>query len=155
MWSRRPRGPACALALAPALLAGCERTAAPPPRPEAIAAPADGEVAPWVRGRVEAAAGRDVVVYVGAAWCEPCRHFKDALHRGGLDAALPRLTVLEYDLDRDGARLEAAGYTSQMIPLFMRPGPDGRGSPRFIEGSIKGEGAVAEIVPRLRALLAR
>ena len=50
--------------------------------------------------------------------------------------------------------LEAAGYTSQMIPLFMRPAADGRASGRQIQGSIKGPGAVAEITPRLRRLIA-
>ena len=62
--------------------------------------------------------------------------------------------LLEFDADLDQARLEAAGYTSQMIPLFMRPAADGQASGRQIQGSIKGPGAVAEITPRLRRLIA-
>jgi len=38
--------------------------------------------------------------------------------------------------------------------MFAKPGPDGRGTGRQIEGSVKGDGAVNEIVPRLRSLLA-
>ena len=73
---------------------------------------------------------------------------------GELDAAFPRLTLLEFDADLDQARLEAAGYTSQMIPLFMRPAADGQASGRQIQSSIKGPSAVAEITPRLRRLIA-
>ena len=92
---------------------------------------------------------------VGASWCEPCRRFHEAVTRGELDATFPTLRLLEFDLDRDQARLQAAGYGSRMIPLFEVPGPDGRASGRRIEGSIKGPGAVAEIVPRLRRILAK
>ena len=53
--------------------------------------------------------------------------------------------------DRD--RLATAGYVSQYIPLFAMPGPDGRASDKKFEGSVKGDGAVANIAPRLRALL--
>ena len=105
--------------------------------------------------RLAAARGRDVVVYVGATWCEPCGYFHRAVVDGQLDAGFPRLTLLEFDADVDEARLRAAGYTSQMIPLFVRPGADGRATDRTMEGSIKGDGAVAELTPRLRALLAK
>ena len=93
---------------------------------------------------------------VGAEWCEPCRRFHAAVAEGRLDAVFPGLVFLELDLDRDGARLLEDGYGSRLIPLFALPGPDGRASAdptqRF-EGSIKGEGAVDEITPRLRRLL--
>lgn len=97
--------------------------------------------------------GREPLVYVGATWCEPCRYFHDAAERGDLDEALPRLALLEYDLDEDAERLAAAGYASRMIPLFVVPGADGRGSDRRIEGSIHGPGSPAQIAPRLRAIL--
>jgi thiol-disulfide isomerase/thioredoxin len=98
--------------------------------------------------------GRDLVVYVGASWCEPCQRFHRAVEKGELDAAFPKLTLLEFDRDRDGDRLDEAGYTSNLIPLFAMPNPDGRASGRGMEGSIKGDGAVGEITPRLRALIA-
>ncbi len=97
--------------------------------------------------------GRDLVVYVGARWCEPCQHFHRAAQRGDLDADFPDLTLLEFDLDDDRDRLATAGYVSQFIPLFAMPGPDGRASDRKFEGSVKGDGAVANIAPRLRSLL--
>lgn len=128
------------------------------PRPRAVeqvAAPPTGEVAPIVARELGRASreGRQLLVYVGASWCEPCRRFHAAASAGKLDAALPGLRLLEFDLDRDGQRLQRAGYRSDYIPLFARPGPDGRASGRQIAGSIKGDGAVAQIVPRLRALL--
>jgi hypothetical protein len=41
-----------------------------------------------------------------------------------------------------------------MIPLLARAGTDGRAAGPRVEGSIKGPGAVAQLVPRLRAMLA-
>ncbi len=72
---------------------------------------------------------------------------------GQLDTTFPRLRLIEFDYDRDSARLNAAGCLSRLIPLFAKPDADGRCSTARIEGSIKGEGAVAEITPRLLQLL--
>jgi thiol-disulfide isomerase/thioredoxin len=108
------------------------------------------------RTRVEATGGR-LLVAVGAPWCEPCRRFHTAVTEGKLDAALPGLVFLEFDHDRDEERLRAAGYVSRLIPLYALPDRDGRASPdpaMRIEGSIKGDGAVAEITPRLLRLIA-
>lgn len=97
--------------------------------------------------------GRDLVVYVGARWCEPCQYFHKAAAKGELDGEFPDLTLLEFDLDDDRDRLTAAGYVGQYIPLFAMPAADGRASDKKFEGSVKGEGAVANIAPRLRSLL--
>jgi hypothetical protein len=99
--------------------------------------------------------GRDLVVYVGARWCEPCKVFHTAAQKGDLDGEFPELTLLEFDLDDDRDRLTTAGYVGEYIPLFAMPRPDGRASDRKFEGSVKGDGAVANITPRLRKLLAK
>ena len=99
--------------------------------------------------------GRDLVVYVGAKWCEPCKYFHKAAEKGDLDGEFPDLTLLEFDLDEERERLTTAGYVGQYIPLFAMPGPDGRASDRKFEGSVKGQAAVANIAPRLRSLLAK
>ena len=138
----------------------------PPPRAAATAAPKkghvelvgaspEGDVAELVRAELARAKneGRDSVVYVGAKWCDPCNTFHDAAEAGELDAEFPRLRMLVFDIDRDSERLEAAGYGSRMIPLFVRPEADGRGSAVRIEGSIKGPGATREIAPRLAGIL--
>ena len=97
--------------------------------------------------------GRDLLVYVGATWCEPCQRFHDAALAGKLDQAFPTLRLIEFDLDRDRERLKLGGYASKMIPLFALPREDGRGSGETIEGSVKGPGAVGDITPRLSGLL--
>lgn len=118
---------------------------------------ADGEVAALVSAEVLAAKrdGRTLLVYVGATWCEPCKRFHAAAEGGFIKGDLPPLRMLEFDLDKDAERLFAAGYGSKMIPLFAVPGPDGRGTELKVEGSVKGPGAVSNIVPRLSAMLAR
>lgn len=133
--------------------------AAPAPRGpviEWVPAP-DGDVADVAQRELERSRkdGRALLVYVGATWCEPCQRFHKAAEGGEIPADLPATRMLEFDLDRDAERLEAAGYGSKMIPLFAVPGPDGRATAARMEGSIKGPGAVGNIVPRLRALLGR
>ncbi|MDF2693078.1 MAG: hypothetical protein K0S65_1461 [Labilithrix sp.] len=114
-----------------------------------------GEVSALVRSEREKAAadGRDLLVYVGAKWCEPCQRFHHAAQRGELDADFPELTILEFDLDEDRDRINAAGYSSKLIPLFVMPGADGRASERRFEGGVKGERAVSHITPRIQKLL--
>jgi len=118
-----------------------------------------------VKSQLDAAkaVGRQVLVYVGATWCEPCRHFHEAVEKHLLDAEFPKLTLVSFDLDRDRERLDRAGYSSRLIPLFAVPMADGHANPllpdrsapsRALMGSVKGEEAVGEITPRLRALLA-
>jgi thiol:disulfide interchange protein len=139
--------------VASAALSGC---ANPPPLHLEIApAPTGVEVAPFVRGELSRARreGRPLLVYVGARWCEPCRRFHEAAAAGALDQRFPGLRLLEFDFDRDQDRLRSAGYVSQYIPLFALPAQDGRASGRQIAGSIKGDGAVGEIAPRLADLL--
>ena len=113
------------------------------------------DAAPAIRDAVarEQANGRVLLVYVGATWCEPCQRFHHAVEQGELDAAFPRLSVLAFDSDRDAEALATAGYASKLIPLFAIPRSDGHASGKQIEGSVKGESAVGEITPRLRALM--
>jgi hypothetical protein len=160
-----------ALALVLVLAAGCKseqrvdvRPEGPPPgvvhdegRVEIVPGPGEGSVKAAVQAEVTRARdrGRQLVVYVGAHWCEPCMRFHDAAQAKQLDARFPKLTLLEFDLDRDRDRLEADGYKSRMIPLFMLPNADGTASGEHIEGSVKGDAAVDEISPRLTALLAK
>jgi thiol-disulfide isomerase/thioredoxin len=116
------------------------------------------EIVVRTRARVEAEGGR-LIVAVGAPWCEPCRRFHDAVTAGKLDETVPGVVFLEFDHDRDAARLRADGYTSRLIPLYVIPDAAGRAPAATegglrMEGSIKGDGAVAEITPRLLRLLA-
>ncbi|AKT36575.1 hypothetical protein [Chondromyces crocatus] len=133
-------------------------TAPTPTKPEIVlASDRGGSVMDVVQTELERARreGRELVVYVGAPWCEPCTRFHQAIEAGELDAVFPTLRLLEFDLERDEARLKQAGYRSRMIPLFAIPTPTGEASSLRIEGSIKGEGAVLDIAPRLRTLMAQ
>ena len=58
-----------------ALAIGCSSERARP-KLELVAAPAVPDVAAYVSGAVASAtsAHKRVIVYVGAEWCEPCRH---------------------------------------------------------------------------------
>jgi hypothetical protein len=115
-----------------------------------------GAIEPWVQEQVELAdaAHLRVLVYVGAAWCEPCQRFHKAVEGGELNGALNGLRFLEFDQDRDASALKVAGYLYQYIPVLALPDPDGRNHGRMITGSIKGPSAVQEnLVPRLQALL--
>lgn len=114
-----------------------------------------GDAAEVIREAREqaSAANRQLVVYVGATWCEPCQYFHAAAQKGELDQAFPKLSILEFDLDQDRDRLNKAGYTSDFIPLFVVPDESGRASDKRFEGSVKGPLAVANITPKLRAIL--
>ncbi len=127
---------------------------APTGKPRLVAAPAGGGVAEVVTAELAEASGERLVVYVGASWCEPCVAFHDALTAGQLDAEFPGVRFLVFDLDRDKPRLVADGYSSRFVPLFAIPGPDGRASGEQIEGGVKGAGAAANLVARLKPLLA-
>jgi thiol-disulfide isomerase/thioredoxin len=124
-------------------------------RLELVEAPATQDVALLVTQQLASAnaAHKRLLVYVGASWCEPCRRFHDAAAAGQLDADFGDLRFLVFDADRDKDPLQKAGYVSNLIPLFALPKPDGTSSGKQIEGSIKGDGAVAQITPRLKALL--
>jgi hypothetical protein len=99
--------------------------------------------------------GRDLVVYVGAKWCEPCQRFHQAAERGELDADFPNLTILDFDADQDRERLLTAGYESKFLPFFVAPDANGRATDKRFEGSVKGDRAVFNITPRLRTILAK
>jgi thiol-disulfide isomerase/thioredoxin len=141
-----------ALALA---VAACNTAESAHPRLELIEAPATQDVAVFVTQQLVSAdaAHKRLLVYVGASWCEPCRRFHEAAAAGQLDADFGNLRFLVFDADRDKDALQHAGYVSDLIPLFALPKPDGTSSGKQIEGSIKGDGAVAQITPRLKALL--
>jgi hypothetical protein len=81
--------------------------------------------------------------------------FHRAAEAGELEGRMPPVLFVEFNKDRDDDRLKAAGYKSSYIPLFALPAPDGTALGQQIEGSIKGPGAVDEIVPRLTRLLSR
>ncbi len=129
---------------------------APHGKLELVDAPAVPDVAPLIASEVTKAQhdGKRLLVYVGAPWCEPCRHFHEAAAAGQLDDTFGSLRLLVFDDERDGPSLGRAGYGYKMIPMFAIPGADGRATGKNIQGSIKGDGAVAQITPRLQALLA-
>lgn len=136
------------------LAVGCDDK--PKPKVEIIAAPSGESVEAIVKREAARAGaeGRDLVIYVGATWCEPCQYFHQAAERGDLDDTFPTLRMLEFDRDRDEARLRAAGCLSSMIPLFAAPTPDGRCDQRLqVMGGIKGAGTVTFLSDRLKKML--
>lgn len=96
---------------------------------------------------------RRLVVYVGASWCELCQQIHAAAAAHQLDGDFPTLTLLQFDLDRDGKALEQAGYTSELIPLFALPMADGRASARRESGGVKVGDNVKLLTAKLHRLL--
>ena len=116
-------------------------------RPELVHPPAGTtDLGAFIRSEVARGQrdGRKVVVYVGASWCDPCVRFK---------AAIEDVRFVVTDLDTDGPALASAGCASTMVPLFARANADGTCSSKRTEGGIKGDGAVAFMLPRLKAVL--
>ncbi len=146
------------------LSASCVGKAAPAPdaveskpavsrKPVFIAAPAGDAVAVVEQALKAAGDDQQVVVYVGAEWCEPCTRFHEAVVHGELDKQLAGVQFVEFDSDRDRDRLLVAGYGGKLIPRFVRPGKNGRATGRRIEGGVKGQAAVEHIMTRLLGLL--
>jgi thiol-disulfide isomerase/thioredoxin len=123
---------------------------------ELVPAP-PGDVAALVRAarKTARAHGRSLLVYIGATWCEPCQRFHHAAEEGKLDDTFPTMSLLVFDLDADGNRLHAALYAPGYVPYFGVPDESGRATGKALAGSIKGEGAVAQMTPRLLELVAQ
>src|SRR5690348_8776201 len=116
------------------LLFGCGRCDSPPPPappPELVLAPEQGEVPDVVVVALAQAKAdrRRLLVYVSATWCEPCQRFQQGLERGEFASELTGIRLLKFDRDRDGARLDVAGYGSEYVPLFVIPEASGRAGP--------------------------
>ncbi|MER2559237.1 MAG: hypothetical protein ABTQ32_00865 [Myxococcaceae bacterium] len=121
-----------------------------------ITPPMDGPVSAILASQLERSKTehRRVLLYAGAPWCEPCRIFHEAVDRGELTGKVGALDLVAFDAQADAERMLLSGYESQFIPVFALPGPDGKATGKHIEGSVKGPGAVDDIVPRLKTLLA-
>lgn len=137
-------------------------TIAPAPKASAgatlrfVPPPITTDLAGWIAGqkKIARASGEQVVLYMGASWCEPCKRFHEAVEAHELDDKLPRTRFLQFDAEQHGEALVTLGYTSKYVPLFAIPGDDGKSIGRQISGSIKGAGAPDEIAPRLKKLMA-
>jgi thiol-disulfide isomerase/thioredoxin len=120
-----------------------------------VPAPITTDLAGWIAGqkKIARAMGEQIVVYMGASWCEPCKRFHEAVEARELDGKLPPMRFLQFDAEQHGEQLVELGYTSKYVPLFAVPGDDGKSIGRQISGSIKGAGAPDEIAPRLKNLV--
>ena len=100
------------------------------------------------------AEGRVLVVYAGAAWCEPCKRFKHAVETGALDDKLAKTTLLVFDADRDTERLASAGYKFSFIPYVGLPGADGHPTDSA-EARAKGSESWRELIAKLETWQAK
>ena len=142
----------------PVATATATASAAPSPRRAAdagvriVTAGQDSDALSVVRTeRLRAKAeGRVLVVYAGAAWCEPCKRFKHAVETGALDDKLAKTTLLVFDADRDTERLASAGYKFSFIPYVGLPGADGHPTDSA-EARAKGSESWRELIATLEA----
>jgi hypothetical protein len=130
-------------------------TATPTARPASdaklrvVKPPPDAELASFLRTeRLRAKAeSRVLVVYAGAKWCDPCKHFHALLDAGRLDAKLSRTTLVELDVDQDTERLSAAGYKYKFIPYFAVAGADGHPEKEMqVTGKDVGDDTIEQLV---------
>jgi thiol-disulfide isomerase/thioredoxin len=98
-------------------------------------------------------AGRKTIVYVGARWCKPCKHFVNTVNSGKLDPLLRNITFLKFDYDDDHDALKEGGYLDKFVPIFVVPGPEGRASKNRFSGTASGTKSLDSIVTRLKDLL--
>ena len=114
-----------------------------------IKPPADAELASFLRTERLRAKGesRVLVVYAGAKWCDPCKHFHALLDAGRLDATLSRTTLVELDVDQDTERLSAAGYKYRFVPYFALAGADGHPEKEMqVTGKDVGDDTIEQLV---------
>lgn len=142
------------------LLLSCSSSTPPKPRGHVqfINAPQQPEAVQELvkqKAAESKAKGRTLLVYAGASWCEPCRRFHEAADKGLLDADFGDVDFLAFDVDYDNERLAYGNYDTGMIPLIALPKEDGYASGQHMNGSVKGNGAVDEMTPRLKKLLGR
>jgi hypothetical protein len=148
------REPPAAASATPATAPVAQAPTAQNPQPlglRILLPPEEGDVLSIVRAqRVKALEEKRIfVAYVGATWCPPCVRFHDAIRKGELNEKLAQYTMMQFDLDRDGQRLLAAGYGSKFIPFFVLPGPDGKKAQSFEVKTTKKEEALREVVEGL------
>ena len=70
--------------------------------------------------------------------------------RAGVPYPPTRITLLAFDVDRDGDRLGAMGYSPRYVPFVALPGADGRPSDTQ-QATGKGDGAWRELLGKLDA----
>ena len=100
--------------------------------------------------------GKQLVVYVGAIWCKPCKDFDAATKQPNFGSELDHIRLMKFDWDRHQTPLHRANYGSQYLPLFVVPGPDGKGSDkRFFGSRFKGQVGVEDLKKRLIELAAK
>ena len=94
--------------------------------------------------------GKQLVVYVGAVWCKPCKEFDAATKQANFGSDLDHIRLMKFDWYRHQTPLHRANYGSQYLPLFVVPGPDGKGSDkRFFGSRFKGQVGVEDLKKRL------
>jgi thiol-disulfide isomerase/thioredoxin len=138
----------------PLLTASAAAAAGTTERPKLVVVPAEADrdaVSTIRTARLQAKAeGRVLVVFVSATWCPPCKKMKSEIEAGNLDARLGKTTLLAFDVDRDDARLKAAGYTFRFVPFVALPGPDGAPADSQ-EAAGEGKEAWKELLAKLDA----
>lgn len=100
--------------------------------------------------------GRDLVVYIGANWCAPCKRFRKLVAGQQYAEHLANLRFLRFDRDLHRDELDEFGYGKPtMIPYFAVPGPDGRGVGLGTGQAIKTPTHIRQLGRRLDEMLAK
>lgn len=120
-------------------------------------APSQGALQELVKAEVGKAAAKAQrpVVYLGAAWCDPCVALKKHRHDPLMTDAMRGAYVIEIDLDDWKLEdMKALGFRTGVVPIFHAVNSEGRATGPAVDGSSWGANVPASMAPPLKKFFA-
>jgi hypothetical protein len=95
------------------------------------------------------------VVYVGAAWCGPCKAIKQYKGDAKMSDALAGAYIVEVDLDDwNTADFAGLGYNVTSVPVFIAVDDNAKAIGPSIDGGAWGDNIPANMAPPLKKFVA-
>ncbi len=104
----------------------------------------------WTEARLAARNHRVPVLYVHAAWCEPCLLLQGSLDTPLMKDAFAGIQLSMVDYDRYDPWLAESGFVANSIPKFFELDHRGRPTGRVIDGGAWDDNVPALMAPPLK-----